>query len=354
MSTAIPTTQTALVGSASGDIVLSYNVPVPSLEHDMILVKTVAISVNPVDTKMIGAYVTPGSIAGCDFAGEVVATGSAVTNLFIGDRVCGAVMGMNPNHPDVGAFANYVGARADRVLRIPSSLPYHDGAALATSFMTAGLALFNSLKLPGSPLHPTANAKPVLVYGGSTATGTAALQLLRLAGFTPIATCSPRNYELVKSYGAEQVFDYRSPDCAVTIREYTNNALEYSLDCITTVESMKICYAAIGRRGGRYTALDPFPDVVANTRRVVKADWVLGPVMLGKDIGWPAPHGRPANPELSAFGVEWVRTVQSLLEQGKLRAHPTEVRRGGLEGALDGLDRIKNKKVSGVKLVYSM
>ncbi|KAK4176928.1 Enoyl reductase LovC [Triangularia setosa] len=354
MSTAIPTTQTALVGSASGGIILSHSVPVPSVDDGMILVKTAAISVNPVDTKMVGAYVTRGSIAGCDFAGKVVAVGAAVDHITIGDRVCGAVMGMNPIQPDVGAFANYVGARADRVLRIPSSLTYYDGAALATSFMTAGLALFKSLKLPGSPLHPTTKPKTVLVYGGSTATGTAALQFLRLAGFAPIATCSPGNSALVEGYGAEKVFDYQSPDCAAEIRAYTNNALEYTLDCITTIESMRICYAAIGRKGGRYTALDPYPDIVAKTRRVVKADWVLGPVMLGRDIGWPAPHGRQADPEMSKFGVEWVKTVQSLLDQGKLRTHPTEVHHGGLEGALDGLDRIKKKKVSGVKLVYSI
>ncbi|KAK0701173.1 chaperonin 10-like protein, partial [Apiosordaria backusii] len=85
---------------------LSHNVPVPSLGDDMILVKTAAVSVNPVDTKMVGGYVTPGSIAGCDFAGKVVAIGSAVKSIAIGDRVCGAVMGMNPLQPDVGAFAN--------------------------------------------------------------------------------------------------------------------------------------------------------------------------------------------------------------------------------------------------------
>lgn len=356
-NTAIPKTQTALVGTPLGDIALSHDAGVPEVEGDTILVKTAAISVNPVDTKMIGNYVTPGAIAGCDFAGTVLSVGPAAAQSGLvrpGDRVCGAVMGMNPLKPNVGAFANYVGAYADRVLRIPQSMSFYEGAAMSTSFMTAGLALFKSLALPGHPSRPASHPLPVLVYGGSTATGTAAIQLLRLAGYTPLATCSPGNFPLVTSYGAAAVFDYRSPDCAADIRAYTNSSLVFALDCITTAESMRICYAAIGRRGGRYTALDPYPDTVARTRRVVRADWVLGPVMLGKEIGWPEPHGRPADPEMGQFGAEWVKTVQELLDDGKLRSHPIDVKPGGLENALKGLEMIKNKKVSGVKLVYSM
>lgn len=349
-------TQTAVVGNEKGGLELSHEAPVPEARDDLVLVQTRAVSVNPVDAKMTGQYVTPGAISGCDFAGVVerVGPGAAEHGINIGDRVWAAIMGQNPLDPQLGAFAEHTGTRAPLLIKLPDTVSFETGSALGTSFMTAGLALFKSLALPGYPLGPSVKPIPVLVYGGSTATGTAAIQLLRLAGFTPVVTCSSHSFELVKSYGAEAVFDYRAPDCAAAIREHTRNGLKYALDCITTGESMQICYAMLGRSGGRYTALDPYPEAVAATRKIVKADWVLGPVMLGGEIGWPAPHGRPADMDMYAFGVKWSKTVQELLHRGLIREHPLLVQSGGLGGVLNGMEAIRAKKISGKKLVYRL
>jgi NADPH:quinone reductase-like Zn-dependent oxidoreductase len=46
-----------------------------------------------------------------------------------------------------------------------------------------------------------------LVYGGSTAVGLFAVQLAKLAGYKVVATASPKNFDLVKSYGADEVVD---------------------------------------------------------------------------------------------------------------------------------------------------
>jgi NADPH:quinone reductase-like Zn-dependent oxidoreductase len=234
--------------------------------------------------------------------------------------------------------------------------------------MTVGMALFWSLDLDREPLlelsglaDPRAAAsnggkKPttVLVSGGASATGTATIQLLKLAGYDVVATCSPRNSELVRSYGADCVFDYHSPGCAADIKAHTRNVLRYAVDCITSPDSTRLCYAALGRAGGRYTALDAYSEAVTATRKIVRADWVLGPELLGEDIAWPAPHGRPANPEAKAFCVEWTRTLQGLLDRGLIHPHPLRVSDKGLKGVLDGFAEIRAKKVSGEKLVYTL
>ncbi len=351
----LPSTQTAITAVQGGSLVVSNEAPVANLDPDMIIVKNAAVSVNPVDTKVAGSYSTPGAISGCDFAGTVLAVGSAVKrSIQAGDRVCGIVMGMNPSEPAVGSFATYVGAPGDLTLTLPASVTFETGCALGTAFATAGLALFHSLDLPGTPRRPAEKRLPVLVYGGSTATGTAAIQLLRLSGLDPIATCSPRHFDLVKSYGALEAFDYRSPDCGARIRARTNNGLRYALDCITSRDSIGICYGALGRAGGKYTALDPYPEAIAQTRKVVKADWVMGPVMIGKDIAWPPPHRFEGNKELRRFGEEWFQVLQWLLDEGRIRTHPLNVSTGGLAGVLDGLERVKAGKVAGEKLVYSL
>ena len=351
----LPDTQTAITAGQGGSLVVSDEAPVANLDPDMIIVQNAAVSVNPVDTKVAGSYSTPGAISGCDFAGTVLAVGSAVKRkIQAGDRVCGTVMGMNPLEPAVGSFATYVGAPGDLTLTLPANVTFQTGCALGTAFATAGLALYRSLDVPGTPRHPAGKRVPVLVYGGSTATGTAAIQLLRLSGLDPIVTCSPRSFDLVRSYGAVEAFDFRSPDCITRIRALTNNSLRYALDCITNQDSIRTCYGALGRAGGNYTALDPYPEAVAQTRKVVKADWVMGPVMIGKDIAWPPPHRFEGSKELRQFGEDWFQVLQWLLDEGRIKTHPLNVSTGGLQGVLSGLERVKAGKVAGEKLVYSL
>ncbi|KAL8747962.1 MAG: hypothetical protein Q9190_000226 [Brigantiaea leucoxantha] len=352
----LPATQTAIIGLPDGSLGISNEVPLPVLEDDMILVRNAAMALNPVDTKMTGKLLTPGAIAGMDFAGTVVAVGSKVQApkpVKVGDRVCGAVQGMHSLTPRVGAFAEYIGATAHVTLKMPDGMTFEEGTSLGSGVGTIGLALFRSLDLPGSPMDPTRTPKPVLVYGGSTATGTLAIQLLKLSGFQPIATCSPANFDLVTSYGADAVFDYRSPSCTADIKAHTKNSLKYVLDCISEPETMQFCYACIGRTGGRYTALEPYPSFL-HTRPTVKPDWVLGPRLLGKRIGWGPPFEQEGDAETREFGLRWFRDAQKLLDEGKIKLHPLRSMPGGFQGVLDGMELLRTKQVSGQKLVYSV
>lgn len=93
------------------------------------------------------------------------------------------------------------------------------------------------------------------------------------SGLNPITTCSPHNFDLVKSYGASAVFDYKSETCASDIKSHTRNSLKYALDCIAEPETLQLCYACLGRAGGRYTALEPYAEALARARpKTVKAD----------------------------------------------------------------------------------
>ena len=179
----VPVTQTAIVGLSNGELGISQDVQVPELEQDMIMVKNVAVALNPVDTKMTGSLASSGAISGMDFAGTVEAIGSNAqtpTPIAIGDRVCGAVQGMHSLTPRVGAFAEYVGATGFVSMKIPERLSFEEGASLGSGIGTIGLALFRSLEIPGYPTKPATKPKEVLVYGGSTATGTMAIQLIKL------------------------------------------------------------------------------------------------------------------------------------------------------------------------------
>ncbi|KAI7788062.1 zinc-binding dehydrogenase family [Diaporthe eres] len=353
----LPRTQRAILAGDKGEWVVSQDAPVPELEADNIIIKTVAVALNPVDTKMVGPFIAEGAMFGFDCAGYVVAIGSDVASarpgLKVGDRVCGCADGMNKFRPRAGAFGEYVVLDGDMALKIPESMGFEEAAGMGMRIATAGMALFWSLGIPTEWLLKAAGEQmPVLVYGGSTSTGTMAIQLLKLCNVKVITTCSPRNFDLVRSYGADAVFDYSSPTCGADIRAHTANALDYALDCITEESSMKICYQALGRCGGKYTALDPHPE---SKRKVVEPDWILASMLGGKPCSWPAPYGNEGDQRVKDFAKPFFETIQKLFDEGRLTPHPTKVSPGGFEGlAGEGVTAIRKGQISGQKLVYRL
>lgn len=176
-----PATQTAIITQSDTKLGISHNAPVPDLEPTMVLIKNVAVPLNPTDYKMPAYFPSPGAINGCDFTGTIIAMGSAVKRaLKVGDRVCGAVHGANPIRHQSGTFAEYVEADPDFIIKVPKDMAWEAAAAIGGAVIgTVGLGLFHSLGLPG-PEKPANKAFVVLVYGGSTACGTMAIQLLKL------------------------------------------------------------------------------------------------------------------------------------------------------------------------------
>lgn len=185
------------MAQGAGQLAIQHDAPVPILKHDMVLVKAVAVAINLVDVKSLDYSPAPGAIMGFDFAGTIVALGSdavAAGHLAVGDRVAGVVYGMDRLQPDVGAFAQYVGALADLVLKLPDHMSFQDAAALGLATATAAYGVFHELQLAGSLDSLIAGADVpraggfVLVAGGSTATGTRAIQLLKTCVFNLYTT----------------------------------------------------------------------------------------------------------------------------------------------------------------------
>ncbi|KAL9122906.1 MAG: hypothetical protein Q9187_000536 [Circinaria calcarea] len=353
----LPASQKAIVQAKEpvGSLILCADCPLPDLLPGQVLVQTVAVALNPCDWKMPMNFPCPGAVDGSDYAGTVIALGSAVaSDLQIGDRVAGAVHASNSLNPRSGAFADYIAVFADQLWRVPDGMPWEQAAAIGWCVVgTLGLAMFRSLALPGTPEQPVQKPTYVLVYGGSTASGTMAVQLLTLSGFKVVTTCSPRHFQLVESYGAERAFDYHSPTCAEDIRAYTKNTLQYVIDIITEAKTLRLCFAAIGRAGGRYVGFELIPDdLIAGMRKTVKATWVLGITMSGSEIALGGGYGSKPNPELREFGCEWFKRFEVLASAGKIKAHPPNVKDGGLEFVISGVDRMRRREVSGEKLVY--
>jgi NADPH:quinone reductase-like Zn-dependent oxidoreductase len=190
--------------------------PVPA--EDEVLVRVRATSVNPYDWhNMRGepriARVMPGGVGlrkpaltvlGCDMAGQVEAVGAAVTEFRPGDDVYGLLR--------QGGFAEYTTVKESLLTAKPTILSYEEAAAIPMAAVTALLGLREAGRLE--------SGQTVLVNGASGGVGTFAVQIAKASGAKVTGVCGPRNVELVRSIGADEVVDYRSEDFTRTGRRY--------------------------------------------------------------------------------------------------------------------------------------
>ena len=182
--------------------------------------------------------------------GTVIKVGPKVTKDFKpGDRIAGFAHGANAVEKEDGCFAEYAMVKGDVQCKVPDNVSDEEASTLGIGITTVGQGLYQSL---GLPLPGTGDRdEPVLVYGGSTATGSLAIQFATLSGCQVITTCSPRNFAFVKTLGADEAFDYKEPNCAKKVREYTKDKLTRVLDCISEGDSPDISSEAISSQGGQ-------------------------------------------------------------------------------------------------------
>lgn len=290
---------------------------------------------------------------GCDFSGTIVSVGDKVTKSFdVGEKVYGVAHGSNFHSTQDGVFAEYAVVKGDLVMRLPENVSFEDASTFPLGTFTTSQGLFQKVKglgleLPG---EGKGNGEWVLIYGGSTATGTLGIQFAKLAGYRVITTCSPRNNELVKSRGVDEVFDYNDPESAAKIRELTGNKLKYAWDTVGGESSAKFCGEALSSDAGGH-----FGTLLWNKipREDVTQTVTLMYTIFAEDFDKFGIHF-PASEEDLEFAKKWAAISEKFVAEGKVKAHPAQVGSGGLQGILEGLENLKSGKVTGGKLVYNI
>lgn len=342
-------TQKAIIVTSPKQESLVTDRPIPVLRDDYLLVRNVSVASNPTDWKHIAFLAPVGVLVGCDYAGNVDDIGVHVKKPFKkGDRVCGFVHGANAVQPEDGTFAEYIVAKGDIQMRIPDNLSFEEGSTLGVGIITVGQALYQSLKL-SLPSDPIQNSTPILIYGGSTATGSLAIQFAKLSGYTVLTTCSPHHFDLVKDLGADIVFDYKDPNSASEIRKYTQDNLRLVLDTTSIGSSAQFCDMAISTQGGEYSALLD----IGIERENVNDRWTLAYTAIGEDFTF-GKTPMAAKPEDKKFASNFMGIAERLLADGKVKVHKPKVCSGGLKGVLNGLQLLREDRVSGEKLVYNI
>lgn len=330
------------------------DVPKPEIENHELLVKVHAVALNPSDYKHIDVISPKNCIGGCDYAGEVVEVGkSAVGSWNVGDRVAGVVHG--GLYPDRGAFAEYLKTDDDLAWKIPPGVTDEAATTYGVAAVTAMLAINVHLGLPWpdqagksqEPTDSTSHQRTVLIYAGSTSVGLFAIQLAKLAGYTVVTTASPHSYDLVKRYGADHVFDYKS---STWVQEVTSAFPDISLalDCFSEGGSGASVAQALKPKGGKIvTLLDQGVSKVAG----VEYDMIMLYTVFGREFAWLQPVG-PKFPVDLEHRQALVR-FYSILPQltSVIQPPPIKAMDGGIDVLLEKLDLLRQGKVSGSKLV---
>lgn len=113
-----------------------------------------------------------------------------------------------------------------------------------------------------------------------------------------------------------------------------------------------MCYAAIGRAGGRYVSLEPFSEGVTKTRpSTIEPSWVMVLTIFGRKVALDGEYGREARPEDRRLGARGFSAIQELVDRGLIDTHPVKALPGGWEGVMRGVDMIRHQPPSGHKLV---
>ncbi len=201
----------------SPDVLQLAEVKKPSPKDNEVLIKIHATSAtsgdarirraDPFIIRLIFGFKKPRkSILGVVVAGEIEAIGKSVTKFKVGDQIFGA-SGMR-----FGTYAQYIAIPENSTLALkPKNMNYEEAAAIPFG-ATAALHFLRKANIQ--------NGQKVLIYGASGAIGTAAIQLAKAFGAEVTGVSSTTNIELVKSLGAEKVFDYTKEDFSKSGEKY--------------------------------------------------------------------------------------------------------------------------------------
>jgi NADPH:quinone reductase-like Zn-dependent oxidoreductase len=313
-----------------------------------IVVKVHAIALNPVDfaRQAMGSKLFPWTkyptVFGTDIAGEVVEVGSQAAGSYkVGDRVVGLGNGLESNRPSDGAFQEYVVLRGDLAAHIPESVSYEKAAVIPLGIATAASGLFTDdqlkLDLPTSPAKPTKD-EWVLLWSGASSVGSNAIQLAVAAGYHVITTCSPKNFEFVKSLGAEYAFDYNSPTVVSDIVETLKgkkSAGAYAIGFVAAKPVIEIMSQIT--EGSKYVAASNMPP--SDLPEGVTSKMVFGSALKNSPLG-------------AHIFNEFV--TKGLVNGNYKTAPEPKIVGQGLESIQQGLDTLKAGGLSATKLVVTL
>jgi NADPH2:quinone reductase len=200
----------AIRAPGSPDVLVPQRRELPQPAPSEVLVRIAAAGVNRPDVmQRQGSYPPPPGatdIPGLEIAGEVVSLGTDTGRWQVGDRVMALVVG--------GGYAEYCPAHESHCLPVPAGLSLVEAGAIPETFFTVWHNAFERGRLRAG--------ETLLVHGGASGIGTAAIQLAKAFGARVITTAgSDAKCEACRRIGADVAVNYKREDFVAATKAAT-------------------------------------------------------------------------------------------------------------------------------------
>ena len=289
-----------ITNTGTPDVIQWADLPAPVAGPGQVLVRTEAVSVNPIDTYIRAGIVKmpiPNPyVIGCDIAGVVEAVGPDASQFKIGDRVWGSNQGLFGRQ---GTFSEFCAIDEQWLYPVPNGVSSESAAAGALVGITAHLGLF---------LHGGLKAgEVVFVNGGTGGVGSAVVQLAGAAGATVITTAgSVEKAAECRRLGAAHVIEYRTQDIDQRFAEITTQTgpIRLWFETLRT-PALDRCVSLMAQRG----------RIILMAGRDARPEFPVGPFYV-KDlraIGFAMFNASPAEQRAAAM------ELNKLMTDGKYR-----------------------------------
>jgi len=184
--------------------------PVPRVGEILVEVRFAGVN-RPDLLQRMGRYPPPpdaSPVLGLEVAGTVAAVGADVTRWRTGDRVCALSPG--------GGYAQFCAVPASHALPVPPEVSLEQAAAFPENWFTVWANLIDLAGLE--------RGERLLVHGGSSGIGLAAIQLGHHVGAQVIVTAgSEEKCSACREFGADLAINYRDEDFVARTREFTGS-----------------------------------------------------------------------------------------------------------------------------------
>jgi NADPH2:quinone reductase len=273
--------------------------PKPVPQKGEVLIRVAASGLNRADlAQALGNYPPPPGAPdtlGLEVSGSVEEVGAGVTEIRKGDTVCALLAG--------GGYAEYAAAPVECILPVPKGIDLVSAAALPEVHFTVWTNLMDTARLRAG--------ESVLIHGGSSGIGTAAIQLCAARGHKVFATAGDKaKCKACEDLGAARAINYREDDFVEITRQATNGAgVDVILDMVGG-EYIERNFRAAARQGR---------IVNIAFQKGIKAEVNFAPMMM-KRLSFMATTLRArTNAEKGAIRDALLREVWPLVEKGRIK-----------------------------------
>src|SRR5690606_24301195 len=180
-------------------------------------------------------------------AGIIEKTGDGVFNFKPGDPVCALISG--------GGYAEYVTAPALQCLPIPDGLSFEEAASLPETYFTVWNNIFDIAQFK--------SGESVLVHGGSSGIGVAAIQMVKaLGGKIYVTAGTAQKCQACEELGADKAINYKEEDFVSSVHDLTEKVgVDIVLDMIGGSYAAK--NIELLKPGGRLVMINAMMDKLA-------------------------------------------------------------------------------------------